>query len=61
MGKGKGNFIRWVFRVRRGFVLSEFLGISKYRLSKVLIKISKKLKLKLSLVKKSPINDITVQ
>jgi ribosomal protein L16/L10AE len=50
MGKGKGGFIRWVFRIQRGLIIAEFLGIPKYRLQKILLKINKKLKLKLILI-----------
>jgi len=41
MGKGKGLIERKILRVRRGFVLFEFLGVSKMRLSKLILKINK--------------------
>lgn len=50
MGKGKGSFERWVIRLKQGFILSEFIGISKYRLTQVLIKFNKKFNMKLCLV-----------
>lgn len=51
MGKGKGGFLRWIFRIQRGLIISEFLGISYYRLKKIIIHLKKKLKLKISLVR----------
>jgi ribosomal protein L16/L10AE len=53
MGKGKGGFIRWVFRIQKGVVLTEFLGISYYRLIKILSFFRKVFKLKLCLVRNS--------
>lgn len=50
MGKGKGAFIRWVVRLKQNHILSEFKGISVYRLKKVLIKFNKKFNCQLFLV-----------
>jgi ribosomal protein L16/L10AE len=47
MGKGKGNFLRWVFRLQQGLSIVEFLGIPIYRILKVVNFINKRLKLKL--------------
>jgi ribosomal protein L16/L10AE len=58
MGKGKGSFERWVIRLNQGFILSEFLGISKYRLTKILIKFNKKFNMKLCLVSNIKTNNI---
>lgn len=52
MGKGKGLFDRWTFRFQQGSTLVEFLGISKYRLIKVILYLNKKFKLKLRLISK---------
>ena len=57
MGKGKGSFLRWVFRLQQGITLVEFLGIPYYKLISILISIRKKLKIKLILIKKSQSND----
>ena len=56
MGKGKGSFERWVIRVRQGFILSEFIGIPKYRLQKIIIKFNKKFNMKLCLVDNIKLN-----
>jgi len=56
MGKGKGSFERWVIRLNQGFVLSEFIGIPKYRLLKILIKFNKKFNMKLYLVDNIKLN-----
>jgi len=56
MGKGKGSFERWVIRVKQGFVLSEFIGIPKYRLQKILIKFNKKFNMRLYLVDNIKLN-----
>jgi ribosomal protein L16/L10AE len=56
MGKGKGSFERWVIRLKQGFVLSEFIGIPKYRLNKILIKFNKKFNMKLYLVDNLKLN-----
>ncbi len=52
MGKGKGGFLRWTFRLQQGTVLFEFVGIPYYKLLYVLLKIKKKLNLKILLIKK---------
>jgi ribosomal protein L16/L10AE len=50
MGKGKGMFDRWMFKIQRGFILAEFLGISFYKLSHSINWLNKKLKLKLKII-----------
>jgi large subunit ribosomal protein L16 len=50
MGKGKGSFERWVVRLKQGHILSEFIGIPKYRLNLILCKFNKKFNMKLYLV-----------
>jgi len=57
MGKGKGSFLRWVFRLQHGVTLVEFLGIPYYKLVSILMSIRKRLKIKLILVKKSQYNN----
>jgi ribosomal protein L16/L10AE len=52
MGKGKGGFLRWIFRIQRGFILFEFAGISPYKLKLVMLFLQKILKLKFKLIKK---------
>ncbi len=53
MGKGKGSFLRWVFRIQRGLTIVEFTGLSLYRLKKILNKVNKKLKFKLCLISRN--------
>lgn len=57
MGKGKGSFLRWVFRLQQGVTLAEFLGIPYYRLLAIVLFVRKRLKLNLILVKKSKQNN----
>jgi len=57
MGKGKGSFERWVIRLKQGFILSEFIGIPKYRLNKILIKFNKKFNMKLYLFDNLKLNN----
>lgn len=56
MGKGKGSFIRWVVRLKQNHILSEFKGISVYRLKKVLLKFNKKFNCRLLLVNNTKLN-----
>lgn len=57
MGKGKGGFVRWIFRLQQGVTLVEFLGIPFYRLKHILLFLQKKMKIKLTLIKNNSIND----
>lgn len=56
MGKGKGLIERKILRVRRGFVLFEFLGVSRIKLSKLILKINKFLNVKFIITYKKKIN-----
>ena len=53
MGKGKGLIERKVIRVRRGFILFEFLGVPFLRLNKLIKKINKVLDVKFHLIHNS--------
>lgn len=52
MGKGKGMFDRWMFKIQQGSVLAEFLGVPKYRLIKMVLYLNKKFKIKLHVISK---------
>lgn len=56
MGKGKGSFERWVVRLKQGHIVSEFVGIPKYRLNLILLKFNKKFNMKLYLVNNVKMN-----
>jgi len=58
MGKGKGDFERWVVRLNQGYILSEFKGISDYKLKKVLFEFNKKFNMKLCLFKNLKLNNL---
>lgn len=58
MGKGKGSFERWVVRVKQGFIISEFIGISKHRLKQILVKFNKKFNMRLVLVTNLKLNNV---
>ena len=55
MGKGKGLIERKVIRVRRGFVLFEFLGVPTIKLKKLILKINKFLDVKFTVIKQENI------
>ena len=52
MGKGKGSFLRWCYRMRAGTVLLEFIGYDFLILYKIRNIIQRKIPLKLVCVKK---------
>lgn len=52
MGKGKGMIERKVIRVRRGFILFEFYGVSFLKLKKFSKKINKFCNIKFSILRK---------
>lgn len=49
MGKGKGDFSRWVMRCKNGNTLIETKNISMYKLNKLMIVLKKKINCKLAL------------
>ena len=53
MGKGKGLIERKIIRVRRGFVLFEFLGVPLIKLRKLIKKINKVLDVKFEVIDKN--------
>ena len=52
MGKGKGMFDRWMFKIQQGSVIAEFIGVPKYRLIKMVNYLNKKFKIKLHILSK---------